>query len=73
MLFVAMPFNSKSTHATSIPLSIIGTLDHCIAQAQRLHANGVNEIACLIDIGIVRSDVMDSLRRSAGLPKGGKR
>lgn len=45
------------------PLSFIGTLDECTQQAERLHENGVDEIACLIDFGIGFNDVMASLRR----------
>ena len=43
------------------PLSLIGTLDHCAQQAEFLHENGVDEIACLIDFGINFDEVMRSL------------
>lgn len=49
------------------PLSFVGTLDHCAAQAERLYENGVDEIACLIDFGIGYDDVMESLLRLAAL------
>jgi natural product biosynthesis luciferase-like monooxygenase protein len=49
------------------PLSFVGTLEHCAAQAESLHASGVDEIACLIDFGIGYEDVMGSLRRLATL------
>jgi alkanesulfonate monooxygenase SsuD/methylene tetrahydromethanopterin reductase-like flavin-dependent oxidoreductase (luciferase family) len=45
------------------PLSFVGTLDHCAEQAEDLHANGVDEIACLIDFGVGMEEVMASLRR----------
>jgi natural product biosynthesis luciferase-like monooxygenase protein len=43
------------------PLSLIGSLDHCAQQAEVLHDNGVDEIACLIDFGINFDEVMSSL------------
>lgn len=43
------------------PLSLIGTLEHCAQQAELLHENGVDEIACLIDFGIESDEVMRSL------------
>lgn len=49
------------------PLSFIGTLDQCRQKAERLSANGVDEIACLIDFGIGFSEVMASLRRLSEL------
>jgi natural product biosynthesis luciferase-like monooxygenase protein len=49
------------------PLSFIGTVDHCAQQAERLHENGVDEIACLIDFGIGFDDVMASLGRLSTL------
>jgi natural product biosynthesis luciferase-like monooxygenase protein len=49
------------------PLSFVGTLDHCTEQAESLHANGVDEIACLIDFGVGMEDVMASLRRLSNL------
>jgi natural product biosynthesis luciferase-like monooxygenase protein len=49
------------------PLSFVGTAEHCAAQAEFLHANGVDEIACLIDFGIGYEDVMASLRRLSTL------
>jgi natural product biosynthesis luciferase-like monooxygenase protein len=52
------------------PLSFVGTLDHCREQAQSLNQNGVDEIACLIDFGIGREDVMASLERLATLVEG---
>jgi hypothetical protein len=45
------------------PLSFVGTFDHCARQAECLKANGVDEIACLIDFGIGVDDVMGSLAR----------
>ena len=48
-------------------LSFVGTLDHCVQQARRLHESGVDEIACLIDFGVGHQDVMDSLRRLSTL------
>ena len=51
------------------PLSFVGTLDECAVQAERLHENGVDEIACLIDFGIPFEQVLASLRRLAGLIK----
>jgi natural product biosynthesis luciferase-like monooxygenase protein len=49
------------------PLSFVGTLEHCAAQAEHLNASGVDEIACLIDFGIRDDEVMASLRRLATL------
>jgi natural product biosynthesis luciferase-like monooxygenase protein len=49
------------------PLSFVGTLEHCAGQAESLHGNGVDEIACLIDFGIGYEDVMAGLRRLATL------
>jgi natural product biosynthesis luciferase-like monooxygenase protein len=49
------------------PLSFVGTLDHCAEQAEDLHANGVDEIACLIDFGVGMEEVMASLRRLSTL------
>ena len=49
------------------PLSFVGTLEQCARQAESLYANGVDEIACLIDFGIGYEDVMDSLHRLATL------
>jgi natural product biosynthesis luciferase-like monooxygenase protein len=49
------------------PLSFVGTLEHCAAQAESLYTSGVDEIACLIDFGIGYEDVMASLRRLATL------
>jgi natural product biosynthesis luciferase-like monooxygenase protein len=49
------------------PLSLIGTLEECARQAERLSENGVDEIACLIDFGIGMEDVMASARRLATL------
>jgi natural product biosynthesis luciferase-like monooxygenase protein len=49
------------------PLSFVGTLDHCIEHAESLHANGVDEITCLIDFGVGMEDVMASLRRLSAL------
>lgn len=51
------------------PLSFVGTLDHCAAQASLLKESGVDEIACLIDFGIEADEVMASLRRLATLLK----
>jgi alkanesulfonate monooxygenase SsuD/methylene tetrahydromethanopterin reductase-like flavin-dependent oxidoreductase (luciferase family) len=52
------------------PLSFVGTLEQCARQAESLYANGVDEIACLIDFGIGYEDVMDSLHRLATLLPG---
>jgi len=49
------------------PLSFVGTLEHCKAQAVNLKASGVDEIACLIDFGIDNDEVMASLRRLSSL------
>lgn len=49
------------------PLSLIGTLDHCAQQAEHLHENGVDEIACLIDFGTHSDEVMRSLERLSKL------
>jgi natural product biosynthesis luciferase-like monooxygenase protein len=49
------------------PLSFIGTLDHCAAQAERLHESGADEIACLIDFGVGDEEVMASLGRLSTL------
>jgi natural product biosynthesis luciferase-like monooxygenase protein len=49
------------------PLSFIGTTAHCAEQAEQLHANGVDEIACLIDFGINHEEVMACLRRLSTL------
>jgi natural product biosynthesis luciferase-like monooxygenase protein len=40
---------------------IVGTVETCIERARRLSAMGVNEIACLIDFGIDRDTVLESL------------
>ena len=49
------------------PLSFVGTLEHCTEQAARLKESGVDEIACLIDFGIGRKEVMASLARLSTL------
>jgi natural product biosynthesis luciferase-like monooxygenase protein len=49
------------------PLSLIGTIDECAQQAERLREDGVDEIACLIDFGVGIDDVMASLRRLSTL------
>jgi natural product biosynthesis luciferase-like monooxygenase protein len=49
------------------PLSLIGTLDECAQQAERLRENGVDEIACLIDFGVGMEDVMAGVRRLSTL------
>ncbi|MGA2538841.1 MAG: MupA/Atu3671 family FMN-dependent luciferase-like monooxygenase [Terracidiphilus sp.] len=49
------------------PLSLIGTLDHCVGHAEQLQQDGVDEIACLIDFGIGFDDVMASLQRLSTL------
>lgn len=49
------------------PLSFIGTLDRCAQQAATLQQNGADEIACLIDFGVGKDQVMASLRRLAQL------
>ena len=48
-------------------LSFVGTLDHCVQQARRLHESGVDEIACLIDFGFGHEEAMASLGRLATL------
>src|SRR5262249_52138503 len=42
---------------------LIGSTDGCAARAADLAAHGVDEIACLIDFGLARDDVMASLDR----------
>ena len=59
--------NMQVNNDLNSELSFVGTLDHCAEQAMRLHANGVDEIACLIDFGIGREDAMASLGRLATL------
>jgi natural product biosynthesis luciferase-like monooxygenase protein len=49
------------------PLSFVGTLEHCTEQAARLKESGVDEIACLIDFGIGREEVMAGLARLSAL------
>jgi natural product biosynthesis luciferase-like monooxygenase protein len=49
------------------PLSFVGTLEHCAEQASQLKESGVDEIACLIDFGIGRKEVMASLARLSTL------
>jgi natural product biosynthesis luciferase-like monooxygenase protein len=49
------------------PLSFIGTQDRCAEQAAILQQNGVDEIACLIDFGVRKDQVMAGLRRLAQL------
>jgi natural product biosynthesis luciferase-like monooxygenase protein len=52
------------------PLSFIGTLDRCAQQAENLQQNGADEIACLIDFGVGKEQVLASLRRLAQLVPG---
>ena len=40
---------------------LFGTVDDCVATAERLRAAGVDEIACLIDFGVPVEDVLESL------------
>lgn len=54
-------------HDLKSELSFVGTLEHCAEQAQRLHQNGVDEIACLIDFGIGHEEAMTSLQRLSTL------
>lgn len=49
------------------PLSFVGTLEHCTEQVVRLQESGVDEIACLIDFGIGREEVLASLVRLSTL------
>lgn len=49
------------------PLSFIGTPERCASQARFIRDNGVDEIACLIDFGIDKANVLASLRRMAAL------
>ncbi|MFP2925789.1 amino acid adenylation domain-containing protein [Pyxidicoccus sp. 3LG] len=42
--------------------ALFGTPDSCEALAQRLHALGADELACLIDFGIDDDEVLSSLR-----------
>ena len=51
------------------PLSFVGTVEECARQAERLGECGVDEIACLIDFGVVDESVMASLARLATLVK----
>lgn len=47
--------------------SLMGTIPMCRAFAARLHAVGVNEIACLLDFGPAREQVLESLAHVATL------
>src|SRR5690606_35199234 len=47
--------------------SLMGTVETCAAMLDRLHAIGVNEIACLVDFGVPREAVLDSLPKLAQL------
>lgn len=47
--------------------SLCGTLDDCAGRAAMLEASGVDEIACLIDFGAPRAEVVASLDRLAAL------
>ncbi|MGA8437718.1 MAG: hypothetical protein WB762_05395 [Candidatus Sulfotelmatobacter sp.] len=49
------------------PLSFIGTLDQCDKPAKGLSENGVDVIACLLDLGIGFNDHMAGLRRLSTL------
>jgi natural product biosynthesis luciferase-like monooxygenase protein len=50
-------------HNLYSPLSFIGTLERCAQQAECLYESGADEIACLIDFGVRKDDVMASLSR----------
>lgn len=41
---------------------LFGSVERCIRIVNRLRANGVNEIACLIDFGVAEEDVLQSLK-----------
>jgi natural product biosynthesis luciferase-like monooxygenase protein/amino acid adenylation domain-containing protein len=42
---------------------LMGTIEGCLATAEKLASAGVDEIACLVDFGISYEDVMESLAR----------
>jgi hypothetical protein len=46
---------------------LMGTVDACRTTVEAVSRSGVDEIACLIDFGIPRPEVMDGLRHLAGL------
>ncbi|WP_049974261.1 MupA/Atu3671 family FMN-dependent luciferase-like monooxygenase [Azospirillum sp. B4] len=50
--------------------SLIGTPDECREMMGRVGAIGVNEIACLLDFGLPKRDVLESLARLAPLAGG---
>ena len=39
----------------------MGTPQHCMAMVERLQGSGVNEVACLVDFGVERENVLGSL------------
>ena len=41
--------------------TLMGTPQHCMAMVEQLPGIGVDEIACLVDFGVAREDVMGSL------------
>ena len=47
--------------------SLIGTPDKCAAFAKKMAVIGVDEIACLVDFGVSRDDVMASLNELASI------
>ncbi|WP_347900868.1 MupA/Atu3671 family FMN-dependent luciferase-like monooxygenase [Pseudomonas purpurea] len=47
--------------------SLIGTPAKCVAFAKKMAAIGVDEIACLVDFGVSRDDVMASLKELASI------
>ncbi|MFZ9748132.1 MAG: MupA/Atu3671 family FMN-dependent luciferase-like monooxygenase, partial [Opitutaceae bacterium] len=47
--------------------SLIGTPESCLAMIRACHAAGVDEVACLIDFGAPRADVLASLPHLAAL------
>src|SRR5690349_6862673 len=40
---------------------MVGSVEDCVARARRLAEMGVDEIACLIDFGVDRATVLESL------------
>ncbi|HEY6445208.1 MAG TPA: MupA/Atu3671 family FMN-dependent luciferase-like monooxygenase [Acidobacteriaceae bacterium] len=58
---------TQVAHDLRSPLSFVGIPDDCRSQAKRLGESGVDEIACLIDFGVHRENVMASLARLADL------
>lgn len=41
--------------------TLMGTPQHCMAMVERLQGSGVNEVACLVDFGVERENVLESL------------